>query len=242
MATAKVARRPRARPVTLSWLELCRLRTCVSGPANAEIEGRRKRWPLERRQSEDTQARDRTVNVRDAAQADTVDWILQRQQRIVVAAHNAHLQRWPVELPGAIPRMNSAGEHLAERWGEDSLVIGTTSGSGQALTAGEGFASGQFFDELPPPEPGTLDALMAASHDGPFAVDLRRLPSADREAVGAITRQRSGGFSCPIDPLAAYDLLVHLPRVTAAQPDPDAAVSAPAEVTAPFRTWMSSRS
>ncbi|GAA2367926.1 hypothetical protein GCM10010404_23000 [Nonomuraea africana] len=32
---------------------------------------------------------------RDAAIADTVEWILRREDRIVVAAHNGHVQRWP---------------------------------------------------------------------------------------------------------------------------------------------------
>ena len=32
---------------------------------------------------------------RDAAIADTVEWIVRREDRIVLAAHNGHLQRWP---------------------------------------------------------------------------------------------------------------------------------------------------
>ncbi|MGH7882223.1 MAG: erythromycin esterase family protein, partial [Candidatus Dormibacteraceae bacterium] len=32
---------------------------------------------------------------RDATIADTVEWILHREDRIVVAAHNGHIQRWP---------------------------------------------------------------------------------------------------------------------------------------------------
>ncbi|HEX2805390.1 MAG TPA: erythromycin esterase family protein, partial [Kineosporiaceae bacterium] len=37
---------------------------------------------------------------RDAAIADTVEWILGREDRIVLAAHNGHIQRWPGTMPG----------------------------------------------------------------------------------------------------------------------------------------------
>jgi len=39
------------------------------------------------------------------------------------------------------------------------------------------------FTELDAPEPGSLDALMAAGGDAPFATDLRRLTAADADAV-----------------------------------------------------------
>lgn len=91
------------------------------------------------------------------------------------------------------------------------------------------------FTDLPPAtDPDTLDGLMAASHDGPFAVDLRRLSPADAAAVGAVTRQRFGAFDVPQRPLAAYDVVVHLPHVTPAQPDPDTLAYAPAEVRDAF--------
>ena len=191
--------------------------------------------------AEDISARDRTVNARDLAQADSVEWILQREDRIVLAAHNAHIWRSPLEFPGAIPQMTSAGQHLAERLGRAYLVIGTTTGDGQTLTIGEDFYAGQLFDDLPTPEDGTLDALMAASHDGPFGVDLRRLAPTDRDVLAAVAQQRLGAFSCPIEPLSAYDVLVHLPHVTAAHPDPVAVSSAPTETEAAFRHWLATR-
>lgn len=56
------------------------------------------------------------VNVCDAAMADTVEWILRRQDRIVVAAHNGHVQRCPLAVEG-VPSSPTMGLHLADRLG-----------------------------------------------------------------------------------------------------------------------------
>lgn len=186
----------------------------------------------------DAYRRDMTVNVRDLAQADTVEWILGREKRVVLAAHNAHVQRWPTEFPGVLPPTTTAGQHLGGRLGTQYRVIGVTNGSGETLTTGSGFYEGRFFDELPTPPPGTLDAVMAASADEPFGVDLQRLEDPDRAALAAVHEQRSGGFICPIDALIAYDAIVHLPHVTSARPEPAAVDAAPTEVAAAFRRWI----
>jgi erythromycin esterase len=88
-----------------------------------------------------------------------------------------------------------------------------------------------------PPEPGSLDALMAASHDGPFAVDLRRLSPGDTEQVRAASRQRFGSVYSEQNPLDAYDAVVHVPRVTAAEPDAAAIAASPADVQKAFAGW-----
>jgi erythromycin esterase len=180
--------------------------------------------------------RDMTVNVRDLAQADTVEWILRREQRVVLAAHNAHVQRWPTEFPGVLAPSTTAGQHLDLRLGRGYRVIGVTNGSGRTLTGGPGFLEGRFFDDLPAPPPDTLDAVMAATHDEPFGVDLRALDATDRATLAGVRTQRSGPFLCPVDPLAAYDVIMHLPHVTEARPDPAAVDAAPAEVAAVFRS------
>ncbi|MEV0615358.1 erythromycin esterase family protein [Nonomuraea sp. NPDC050404] len=51
---------------------------------------------------------------RDAEIADTFEWIRCREDRIVLAAHNGHVQRWPVVLPGMGPA-TPMGMHLAAR-------------------------------------------------------------------------------------------------------------------------------
>jgi erythromycin esterase len=173
---------------------------------------------------------------RDGAIADTVEWILRREDRIVLAAHNGHIQRWPVTLPGMLP-VTPMGMHLADRLGTDYLVIGTTTGTGQTLNASAEFYTGTLFTDMEPPRQGSLDALMAASCDGPFATDLRRLPAADTTTVGAVSQQRFGTFYSDLSPLDAYDVIVHLPHVTAAEPDHDALVNSPHEVQEVFSHW-----
>ncbi|WP_189223539.1 erythromycin esterase family protein [Saccharothrix coeruleofusca] len=173
---------------------------------------------------------------RDTTIAETVEWVLGRERRVVLAAHNGHIQRQPVTMPGAAAPVTTMGMRLADRLGRDYLVIGTTTATGRTL--GPGFFAGELFERLPPPEPGSLDALMAASHDGPFTTDLRTLSSRDAEAVRAASRQRYGTYYAEVDPLDAYDLLVHLPYVTEATPDPDALTASPEEVRAAVAAWQ----
>ncbi|WP_052371419.1 erythromycin esterase family protein [Amycolatopsis taiwanensis] len=175
---------------------------------------------------------------RDNAIADTVEWILRREDRIVLAAHNGHIQRWPGIWPD-LPPVTTMGMHLADRLGADYLAIGTTNGTGQTLNTGADFYDGKLFTDLEPPRPGSLDALMAASGAGPFAVDLRRLSPADTDTVRAVSQQRLNPFYPDVNPLDAYDAIVHLPHVTAAEPDNAALAHAPHDVQEAFSQWKS---
>lgn len=180
------------------------------------------------------------MNIRDATMADTVEWILGREERIVLAAHNGHLQRTPGALPG-MPPMTPLGLHLADRLGPGYVVIGTTADTGRILSTGPEFYTGTLFGPLPPAAPDSIDGLMAASHDGPFGVDLRRLPRADAEAVRAAGRQRVlADHYGEVDVLAAFDVLVHVPVLTPAHPDTDALDHAPADVQGPFDAYLRS--
>ncbi|MGW0518775.1 erythromycin esterase family protein [Crossiella sp. NPDC003009] len=174
---------------------------------------------------------------REATSADTVEWILGRADRIVLGAHNGHVQRWPGALPGTGP-ITTLGVHLADRLGEEYRAIGTTSGPGQML--GRGFHAGELFEELPAPEPDSLDGVLAASHDGLFGVNLRTLDPADRDTLRAVTRQCHGMYYAEVDALAAYDALVHVPRVSAGEPDPEAIAAAPEDVREMFAKWQGS--
>jgi erythromycin esterase len=178
---------------------------------------------------------------RDAAIADTVEWILRREGRIVLAAHNGHVQRSAGTMPG-LPPLTSAGMHLADRLGQDYLVIGTTTAAGQTLNTAPDFYTGRLFTDLAEaPQPGSLDALMTSSHDGPFATDLRRLPPADAAAVRAVPQQRFGTYYADLSPLDAYDVIVHIPQVTPADPDRAALACAPADVRDAFARWQPER-
>jgi len=170
---------------------------------------------------------------REAGMADTVEWVLEREDRIVLAAHNGHVHRWRGEMPG-LPPTTMLGLHLADRLGDDYLVIGTTTGTGQTLNTQPDFYTGRLFTDQAAPDPDTLDALLDASADGPFAVDLRTLDAADTALIRAARRQRFGAYHEEIDALVAYDILVHLPHVTAAVADADAVAHSPEEVRKAF--------
>ncbi|GAA5111732.1 hypothetical protein GCM10023320_05020 [Pseudonocardia adelaidensis] len=165
---------------------------------------------------------------RETAIADTVDWITDREGRIVLPAHNGHVQRCPCTMPGVAEE--SVGMHLADRLGADYVVIGTTAGTGPTLADAPDFFAGTLFAELGPPEPGSLDALMDAAHDGPFAVDLRRLSPADTALVRGATRQRFGHHYSDQNPLDAYDVVIHIPRVEPAELDAAAVAESPTDV------------
>lgn len=79
--------------------------------------------------------------------------------------------------------------------------------------------------------------MEANSGGNPFAVDLRRLSTGDAALVRAAGQQRFGSFYADLDPSTAYDLIVHLPRVTAAEPDPAAITCSAPEVREAFARW-----
>ena len=180
-----------------------------------------------------------TVNIRDLAQARSVTRILDHEERIVLAAHNSHVQRYPIEFTGVFGPVTSAGQLLSEQLGDDYVVISTTQGSGKTLSMGEAFYRGEFFSDLEAPQQGTVDALMAATSDQVFGVDLRRVGTGDRQKLASVDRQRSGPFACPIDVLAAGDVIIHLPRVTPITVDDAALAHAPTEVADLFHAWQS---
>jgi erythromycin esterase len=78
---------------------------------------------------------------------------------------------------------------------------------------------------------------MAASQDGPFATDLRRLSPADVTTVRAVSQQRFGTFYSDQSPLDAFDIIVHLPHVTPAEPDHAALANSPHDVQEAFAAW-----
>jgi erythromycin esterase len=58
-----------------------------------------------------------TARDTDAAMADTVEWILEREDRIVIAAASGHLQRWPYSAPPIIvDPLTTAGQHTISPW------------------------------------------------------------------------------------------------------------------------------
>ncbi|MEV5575297.1 erythromycin esterase family protein [Spirillospora sp. NPDC052269] len=71
--------------------------------------------------------RDADPYPRDAFMADTVRWVLEREERIVVSAHNGHVQRTPLD---GRPMM---GALLDAALGPAMAVVGMTYGSGPVI-------------------------------------------------------------------------------------------------------------
>src|SRR5262249_55410600 len=72
------------------------------------------------------------VNIRDAAMADNVEWILGREERIVIGAATGHVQRWPFRVPPFVAEDQiMLGQHLARTHGETMVVIATTFNGGR---------------------------------------------------------------------------------------------------------------
>jgi erythromycin esterase len=154
----------------------------------------------------------RVRSSRDVYMADTVRF-LQAQHpgaRIVVLAHNGHLQRTPTPLvPGVTTA--SAGTYLARDLGTDYRAIGVTAIGGTTTEARLDPAArhGIAVDARPldPPAAGSIEEAVRAL-DGPALLDLR--PA--RGAAGP-TSIRHAHLHAEIDVCAAFDALVCLPEM-----------------------------
>lgn len=162
------------------------------------------------------------ANLRDRAMADTVRWIAQREPRMLVVAANGHAQRSPLHAPPIFPEpLASLGQHLSAEFGREVVVIGATHGGGDAWLhrPDPGSPVGQsrpFVDALPPPLPGTLDALMASAEIGDALLDLRAVPSEGpvADAFDACTATMHVTEVLRAPALTAFDAVVHLDRLT----------------------------
>ncbi|MFC9251927.1 erythromycin esterase family protein [Amycolatopsis thailandensis] len=146
---------------------------------------------------------------RDLFMADTVRWLLEREQRIIVSAHNAHIHR------SAMPTGAAAfGKVLGAELGSDLVVIGTTQGSGETFSftpRGE-----EIFDSevsLVPFEapPNSLDAVMRVPGVPLHLTDLRQVPA---ELLADATGSMVFDQVWPVEDLPhAFDAVVHFEGV-----------------------------
>lgn len=167
------------------------------------------------------------INIRDASMAQTVAWILAREERLVILAHNLHIQRTPYGLSwlsesGSVAAASSLGHHLAASLGRDYLVIGTTFGTGEVVGVEEGSPSPDapvwnirdVVRQLGPADEGSVDGLLATARTTPGVLDLRTLTAADAALLGSPRPMRSLDQYVDVTVTEAYDALVHVPVVT----------------------------
>ena len=172
----------------------------------------------------------RVVSSRDVHMAETVRLLREETgERVVVLAHNGHLQRVPFTfMPGV--SAPSAGTALAEAYGDGYVVVGLTalagSTPGLALDDAQRHGIALHTDPLPDPEPGSVEqaVLDAGISAEPVLLDLR----AARGGTPGPTSIRHATTHIPVDVLAGYDALYCLPRQ-----EPAAHVTAPAPRTRP---------
>lgn len=156
------------------------------------------------------------ANIRDSAMADTVEWILERERKVLLFAANGHVRRTPYLAPPFVTEpLATVGAHLSARLGDELRVIGTTFGGGEAWMHRPGIAdppghSTPFVERLPAPRPETLDAMLADAQDGSFFVDLTEAPQAIDEAVGT----HNGPEVELADIRSSYDGILHVPRIS----------------------------
>ncbi len=155
------------------------------------------------------------VNVRDAAMAETVAWLLDRgTPGVVVSAANNHLQRIPFRMAGfEVPVL---GAHLAGRLGDDYVVIAGTARAGRTPSrrrAPDTPTGAELFStDLPEPAPGGVESLVP--DDG--AIHLLDLRAGD--AAPSSIRQLETVVEQPV--ADAFDLAVVLPLITPTAPAP----------------------
>jgi erythromycin esterase len=159
------------------------------------------------------------ANIRDLTMADTAEWVLRREQRVIVLAHNGHVQRTPIStVPGMTP-VDTLGVHLAHRLGERYLAIGTTCGGGDIIVPRTSTVDGKYETELiikdlPPAGADTIDGLLDVSLAQTGLMDLRKLGPQSAAAIDAAHRMRILDQIMEIDVRGAFDMLVHVPRIS----------------------------
>jgi erythromycin esterase len=158
-------------------------------------------------------------NIRDVSMADSLDWVRRREgpgAKIVVGAHNTHLQQHPVR----VQRATSMGSYFSSRFGRDEILF-----IGSASTSS---VKG---------EPPWADCNQAAYEQiGPdcFFLDLRKAPSCGPVAdwLSVERPDRSNIRYQPVCVGDAWDCLVfHRTLRTGEVELPDFLKSEPAPVT-----------
>ncbi|MGV9383973.1 erythromycin esterase family protein [Nonomuraea sp. NPDC003707] len=160
------------------------------------------------------------TSARDVYMAGSVLWHLERLEpgaRIVLAAHNAHLQKVPISFNGHLTGL-PMGQHLQRVLGDEYFALGLTSTTGHTadMRPDENARFGFAIDNtaLEAPEPGSVEAAFADAGLGLSIADLRR---ARREAVAPgpdRIRIQSAYLHTPV--LDAFDGILSTPTSTVA--------------------------
>ncbi|WP_228813272.1 erythromycin esterase family protein [Nocardia flavorosea] len=154
------------------------------------------------------------TSARDCFMAESVLWHLQRcapAARIVLVAHNAHIQKEPVSFDGHLTGF-PMGHYLHRVLGDGYFALGLTSTEGHTadMRPDESAPFGFTVEPTPlhPPERGSIESSFTDAGLGPGIVDLRR---ARHEVTGGPvpdrTRLQSAYLHIPV--LDAFDAVLN---------------------------------
>ncbi|GCD47914.1 erythromycin esterase family protein [Streptomyces paromomycinus] len=157
---------------------------------------------------------------REVFMADSVRWLLDRAApgtRVVLPAHNAHIQRTSVSFDGRLTGL-PMGLHLSHALGEDYFALGMTSVHGRTaeMHLDENTAFGFRVEDtaLGTPEPGSVEAAFeeAGLGAGIGLAGLRDLRGTDGSGGPDRIRMQSGYLHTPV--AEAFDGILSVPSST----------------------------
>ncbi|MEX0654385.1 MAG: erythromycin esterase family protein [Phycisphaeraceae bacterium] len=160
------------------------------------------------------------TSAREVFMAESVDWHLNHADpgaRMVLFAHNAHIQKAPISFGGHLTAL-PMGQHLHRTLGSDYLALGLTSTAGRTaeMHVDENARFGFTVEDLAlePPEPGSIESAFADGGLGLALADLRRSPRGNASQPDRI-RMQSDYLHTPVRD--AFDAVLNIPRATVAE-------------------------
>lgn len=161
------------------------------------------------------------LSIRDLYMAESVRWHLKHSEpgtRMILAAHNNHIQKTPVQYGGRIASL-PMGQYLDRMFGSDYVALAATTLADHIpeMYLDENAAAGFRIADTPlgPPEPGSIEAALAEAelgHAVSFA-DLRSLPR-DAALLPGLDRIRAQSTYMHTHVLDAFDGVLAIPTAT----------------------------
>ncbi|MGP3921028.1 erythromycin esterase family protein [Nonomuraea sp. 10N515B] len=152
---------------------------------------------------------------RDVYMAESVLRLVEDGTRVILAAHNWHIQRTPAADSQGHPLLPT-GAHLAAALGDDYRAIGVTSSLGRTTTLGEPTPErpqGTWYDApLPPPAGGSIEAAFPTDRLWMLA-DLRAAPPHINDAA-SFQHSRMADYFLDMPVFEAFDAIAHVSRTT----------------------------
>ncbi|MFF0561651.1 erythromycin esterase family protein [Streptomyces sp. NPDC004266] len=157
------------------------------------------------------------TSARDFYMAESLLWHLNRLEpaaRVVLMAHNAHIQKTPIAFDGRLTGL-PMGQHLDDALGDTYFALGLTSLTGHTaeMHRDERAPFGFSIHDTPlePPVPGSIEAAFADTGLGLAVADLRQARAENLSGPDRI-RMQSVHLHTPV--LDAFDGILSIPAST----------------------------